>query len=161
MKRLTSVLVGIVVFAGVLGVAASSGRCQEKAKEEDAGKKDRASLQGVWVCTKVGFNGQTVDATDEKPVPRPMTVSFDGDKLVFAQGDSKGPATTYTINLSKKPKAIDIGTAKGIYAIDGDSLKLKYFKETGKDDKRNVRPADFETKQGDGFTSYEFKRKKQ
>src|SRR5260370_28122282 len=90
-----------------------------------------------------------------------MTVSFDGGKLVFAQGDRKGPATTYTIDPSKNPKAIDIGTAKGIYAIDGDSLKLNYFIDKAKDDKRNVRPADFETKEGDGFASDEFKRKKQ
>lgn len=154
-------MVGIAIFAGAFGVA-SIGCCLENAKEEeDTGKKDRASLQGVWVCTKVGFNGQTLDATDKKQVPRPMTVSFDGDKLVSAQGDDKGPATTYEIDPSKKPKAIDIGTAKGIYTIDGDILKLKYFKETSKDDKRNVRPADFGTEKGDGFASFEFKRKKE
>jgi uncharacterized protein (TIGR03067 family) len=160
MKPLTSVMVGMAVLAGVFGVATTSGRCQEKAKQEDAGKKDRASLQGVWVCTKISSNGRTIDATDEKQIPRPMTVSFDGEKLVFAQGDSKGPATTYKIDTSKKPKAIDIGKAKGIYALDGDRLKLKYFKEKDQDDKRNVRPADFGTEKGDGFASFEFKRQK-
>jgi uncharacterized protein (TIGR03067 family) len=115
----------------------------------------------MWVCTKVSVNGRTLDATDEKQVARPMTLSFDADKLVFAQGDDKGPPTTYKIDPSKKPKAIDIGTAKGIYAMDGDRLKLKYFKDKDKDDKRNVRPADFGTEQGDGFASFEFRRQKQ
>jgi uncharacterized protein (TIGR03067 family) len=160
MKRVTSVMVAVSVIAGVFAVAVSSGRCQEKIKEEDAAKKDRASLQGVWVCTKVSFNGQTLDATNDKQVPRPLTVTFDGDKIVFAQGDDKGPGTAYKIDPSKKPKAIDIGTAKGIYAIDGDSLKLKYFKEKDQDDKRNVQPADFGTKEGDGFASFELMRQK-
>ncbi|HBI42656.1 MAG TPA: hypothetical protein DDY78_07335 [Planctomycetales bacterium] len=161
MKRVASVTVAVSVIAGVFAVAVSSGLCQEKTKEEGAGKNDRASLQGVWVCTKVSFNGQALDATDKKQVPRPMTVTFDGEKIVFAQGEDKGPGTTYGIDQSKSPKAIDIGTAKGIYAIDGDSLKLKYFKEKDQDDKRNVRPTDFGTKEGDGFASFEFKRQKQ
>jgi uncharacterized protein (TIGR03067 family) len=152
--------ISVMVVVSVIAVAVSSGHCQGQAKE-GAGKDDRASLQGVWICTKVSFNGVTLDATDAQQVPRPMTVRFDGDKLVFAQGDAKGAAITYKIDPSKKPKAIDIGTAKGIYAIDGDSLQLKYFKGTDKDDKRNLRPADFETEKGDGFASFEFKRQKQ
>jgi uncharacterized protein (TIGR03067 family) len=157
MKRVTSVLAAVSVIA----LAVSGGRCQEKAKEGPADKNDRASLQGSWVCTKLSSNGQALDATDEKQFPRTLTATFDGDRLVFAQGDSKGPATAYTIDPSQEPKAIDLGAAKGIYAVDGDTLKLKYFDLKDTDDKRNVRPADFGTKEGDGFASFEFKRPKQ
>jgi uncharacterized protein (TIGR03067 family) len=162
MDYIASVSVAVSVIAVIFAVAVSSGHSQEK-KGEGAGKNDRASLQGVWACTRISFNGRTIDATDEKQVPRPLTIRFDGDKLVFAEGGKKGPAMTYRIDSSKKPKAIDIGKAKGIYAIDGDRLKLKYFapKNKDKDDKRNVHPTDFGTEDGDGFVSCEFKRQKQ
>jgi uncharacterized protein (TIGR03067 family) len=155
MKRLLFVLVGL------FGVSPTDARCQGAPAAKDAAKEEKSRLQGVWVCTKLGLNGRTLDATDERLVPRKMTVTFDGDKLLFAQGDAKGPGVAYKIDASKKPKAIDIGTAKGIYALDGDRLQLKYFKEKDQGDKRNVRPADFGTKEGDGFASFEFKRQKQ
>ena len=154
----------LFVLVGVFGVTSSDAHCQGTAAGTDAVKEEKSRLQGVWVCTKVSFNGRTLDATDEKLVPRPMTVTFDRDKLLFAQGQTKIPATAwvkYTIDPSKKPKAIDIGSSKGIYAIEGDRLKLKYFKEKDQDDKRNVRPADFGTKEGDGCASFECKRQKQ
>ena len=151
----------LFVLVGFFGVTPAEARCQGTPATKDAVKEEKSRLQGMWVCTKVSFNGRTLDATDEKQVPRPMTVTFDGDKIVFAQGEGKGPGWTYKIDPSKKPKAIDLGTAKGIYVIDGDRLKLKYFKEKDQDDKRNVRPADFGTKEGDGFASFECKRQKQ
>jgi uncharacterized protein (TIGR03067 family) len=157
MKRLLFVLVG------AFGVASADARCQGTAGGKDTVKEEKSRLQGVWVCTKLGFDGKVLDAIDEKLVPRGITITFDGDKAVFAQGQTKIPAEAwfkYTIDPSQKPKAIDIGLAKGIYSLDGDHLKLSYFKDYGKDKKRNARPADFATKPGDGFASFEFKRKK-
>ena len=163
MKSLINVIVALLVITNVV---ISAGLGDEKPNKKTAKeKKDIASLQGVWVCEKFSVDGNTIDATPGKGVPegQAMRVRFKGDKYILTQSqEPNGPFKTYKIDPSKKPKTIDLeartGTSRGIYAIDGDQLKLKFYKDMTK--QPNGYPKDFSTKQGDGFTTLECRKNK-
>jgi uncharacterized protein (TIGR03067 family) len=64
---------------------------------------------------------------------------------------------TFKLNAAKKPKEIDLiaakGVTKGIYALDGDNLKITLATGDG------GRPTEFATKPGDGHYHAVLKRK--
>jgi uncharacterized protein (TIGR03067 family) len=93
-------------------------------------EKERKALQGVWTLVELTESGKNT-AEDKKP----MEVIFRGKGVVVnVKGESLGRAT-YTLDLTKKPRRIDVTLAKGeekhtftaIYELDGDTLKLCHF----------------------------------
>jgi uncharacterized protein (TIGR03067 family) len=72
---------------------------------------------------------------------------------------SRKGRSTFTIDETNKLKNIDMKAGdleiRGIYAVDGDNLKMCLVKE-----KRYERPADFTTKQGDGHGLLVLRRQK-
>ncbi len=98
----------------------------------DDAKRDEYKLQGTWQVTE--------GVSEGKPIPKEqlerMKVVFAGEKMSIFPPDGDGKKTvesTFTVDPGKKPKALDTTrleggakgkTAKGIYELDGDTLKL-------------------------------------
>ena len=105
-------------------------------------KKDKDKLQGKWLAELDGKKAELKLTKDKFS----MTMSEGDQKKVF-----KG---TVKIDAASKPKRIDFtneegdkfvgDTARGIYELDGDSLKW-CSSHPGKED----RPTEFPTMQGD------------
>lgn len=108
---------------------------------------DAKRLVGAWKVAAAEVNGEK----QEKIIGHRLV--FDGKTLRFedAMGTAIPPKTRYALRPDKTPKEIDIVRAGGeeevslgIYALDGDRLKLCYAKAG------NPRPTEFVTKDGDG-----------
>ncbi len=112
----------------------------ESRSEGDASKKDATELQGTWKVTALEAGGRQVPAESVKG----NQFIFKGDKVSLT-GHAKD-LRTYRLDATAEPKGIDIsGTdanefSKGIYEIDGDTLKLCLSQSTKLD-----RPKDFDT----------------
>lgn len=96
--------------------------------DDDA--KERKALQGIWRLVELTEGGK--NTTEDK---QPMEVIFRGTAVVVnVKGETQGRAT-YTLDLTKKPKRIDVTLVKGeekqavkaIYELDGDTLKVCHF----------------------------------
>jgi uncharacterized protein (TIGR03067 family) len=117
-------------------------------------------LQGSWTATQAEQDGKTAgDVIGHR-------LSFAGNRFQIRSRDGKPLYSgTVRLNPSAQPAAIDFehtdgalkGKAwKGIYALDGDTLKIcdnapKLEKE---------RPTAFEAKRGPGYILFTFKRAK-
>ena len=138
----------LVVVAGLL-VAADA--------KEDTNKDDLKKLEGTWVVVSAEELGKK--ASDEDIKDEPMQFVFAGGKVKINLGRKKPQEGTFTIDATKKPKQIDMKAGeleiKGIYAFEGDALKMCLVKDSKKE-----RPADFTTKAGDGHALFGLKREK-
>lgn len=117
----------------------------------DDAKGDAAKLEGAWVMVSGEANGQAMPAELVKTGKR---VAKNGETSITFGGQTYFKAT-YTLDPSKKPKAIDYvmteGTTKGkthlgIYELDGDTVKF-CFGGPGAE-----RPTDFTAKADSGRT---------
>ena len=127
--------------AALLAVAALlSGQPAPTDKPAD----DRARLQGTWAVTASTFDGRP---TAEEVVKKRKMI-FKADELIAVIDGARKDPLKLTLDPGKKPKQIDLarpggrGTALGIYALDGDELKLCYA-EPGRD-----RPTEFASPEG-------------
>jgi uncharacterized protein (TIGR03067 family) len=130
----------LIVIAGFL-VAAD-------AKED----KELKNLQGTWKVVSGETGGVKVPADKLKDA----VLVIDGDKFIMTDRgkEKEGKTLTFKIDLSKRPKQLDLTDPKEkdakpvpcIYALDGDELKLCIpLVPLGK--KEDVqRPASFDTK---------------
>jgi len=98
----------------------------------DASKADGEKIQGTWEPAGISLGG--------KPLPAPPkelpTRSFTGDKLVTKDPGKKGDLAveeaSFKLDATKEPRHIDITrkrdgrTVRGIYLLDGDTLKVAY-----------------------------------
>lgn len=117
------------------------------AEPTESAKKDLAALEGEWTMVSGEREGQPLDEARVKTAKRVSkdsvtTVTF--GEMVFMKAK-------YTVDPSKKPKAIDYEfdegpnkgkKALGIYEIDGDTVKFCF---AGVDAER---PTDFTAKAG-------------
>jgi uncharacterized protein (TIGR03067 family) len=119
-------------------------------KDETA--EDAAALKGRWEVVSSEFEGKPATAAY-----RPGTVIVvEGDKLYFTDGFAESQPTTFKLDAKAKPRAIDVGegkAAKGIYELDGDSLKLCLSLAA-------ERPKEFKTAAGDKTNLLVLKRQK-
>jgi uncharacterized protein (TIGR03067 family) len=125
-------------------------------RAEEAQKK----LQGTWVATKAERDGK---AADDVVGHR---LSFTGDRFRVRSKDGKPLYEgAFRLDPRAKPAAIDFehtegalkGKAwKGIYALDGDTLKTC----DNAPDRAKGRPAAFEAEAGSGYIFITFKRVK-
>lgn len=117
----------MVVVAGLLLAA--------DAPKDDAAKKDREKLQGMWKPESGKRSGKDVSAAELAM----MRFTFDGDKVTVKFGKSELSAR-FLLDPAKKPPTIDFGnTSKGIYQLKGDTLELCWVR-TNRD-----RPTKFES----------------
>jgi len=126
---------------------------------QDAANKEMAQLEGQWSMVSGESNGfsmpkETVQSGKRKAKDGETTITIGGQTYFKAK---------YTIDATKKPKAIDYmmteGPTKGkthlgIYELDGDTLKF-CFAAPGKD-----RPTEFSAKEGSQRTLSVWKRDK-
>jgi len=140
----------------VLFAALCTGLCFAADAKEDAAK-DKEKLQGTWLVVGGEEHGTKMPEADVKMAD--MRFIIEGDKIQATRGGKeKGKGGTFKLDPSKKPKEIDLiddkETVKGIYSLDGDTLKFCLAKGG------NDRPTDFTTKKGDGRGLFVLKRDK-
>ena len=128
--------------------------------QDDPAKKELARLEGMWKYVKVEAPDKITEAIFKDSV-----MEIRGNKMIHKitlPGDkNEVHESTIALDPGKKPKAIDItpldgpekGKAmKGIYELDGDTLKMAF--ELGE------RPTDFIFKKGGAREVYTLKRVK-
>jgi uncharacterized protein (TIGR03067 family) len=120
---------------------------------EKANKTDRANLQGTWTVKSV--HGFTKEKAKEELAELKLT--FEGDTLSARWGDKSAEAT-YTLNAAGDPRQIDVTLTKGpeevqgrlfrgIYSLEGNTLRLAWRKageERPKEFVREGQPEVFE-----------------
>ncbi len=81
-------------------------------------------LQGKWTVESFEFNGMPVDQM------LGAAREFAGDKYTLAPKSGESYSGTFKLDASQSPKQIDLvlpdRTLKGIYEIDGPTLKIAY-----------------------------------
>ena len=97
-------------------------------------KKEQEKFEGTWSVVKI-TGGKSKNKDEE------ARITFKGDNVSFKTGDKTNEAT-YSVDPTKKPKEINVHkekdgkkvTFKGIYELDGDTLKISHFE----DDKKSM-----------------------
>ena len=103
---------------------------------------DPLKIEGRWKVASVDLAGMSVPGLADAEL-----VLADGKK-VFTLPDGRVEKGTYQLNAARQPGEIDAttegkdGTEKGIYAVDGDTLKLCLATGGGQ------RPREFATRKG-------------
>jgi uncharacterized protein (TIGR03067 family) len=129
------------------------------ANAQDAVKKEMSQLEGEWSMVSGEANGLSMP---KETVNSGKRVAKDGQTTITVGGQIYFKAK-FSIDLTKKPKAIDYtmteGPTKGkthlgIYELDGDTVKF-CFAAPGKD-----RPSEFTAKEGSQRTLSVWKRDK-
>jgi uncharacterized protein (TIGR03067 family) len=143
MRKIVGVIVVLVLLSGD-GV-------------QDALKKEMSQLEGEWSMVSGEANGQ---AMPKEMVKSGKRVAKDGRTTIMIGGRVYFRAK-FTIDPTKKPKAIDYAmtegptkgkTHLGIYELNGDTLKF-CFAAPGKD-----RPTEFTAREGSHWTLSVWKR---
>jgi RNA polymerase sigma-70 factor (ECF subfamily) len=135
-----------------------SPTAEDATKAQDADKKtDKEKLQGAWVPVAVVNGGRKISEDEIKD--KNFEMVFTGDKVTIPAKDVTKQEVTYKLDPAKKPKHIDWmmpdnRLAKGIYLLDGDTLKVCVSEQEGAE-----RPTEFESKEGSKILLMEFKRK--
>lgn len=115
------------------------------------------TFSGSWAVTGMEFNGQKAPPDFLKD----FKLIFEGEKMTFSTPGSKREGT-FRIDSTKKPAALDFipsegadkgMTEKGIYALEGETLKIALTKD-------DARPTTFVTKKNSKTTVYILKRSK-
>ena len=89
-----------------------------------AADADLQPLQGKWIVDSFAYNGNPVD------VMQGAVREFKEDKYTLAPKVGDAINGVAKLDSTKNPKEIDLEvngrTLKGIYALDGDSLRMSY-----------------------------------
>ena len=113
---------------------------------------DLQKLQGKWNIEAFDYNGNPVESMKQ------AVREFKDAKYTLMPKMGDVIEGTMKIDAAKKPKEIDLEVAgrtlKGIYEIDGDTLKLSYSLTGGE------RPTEFASKPDSGTTLIVHKRAK-
>jgi uncharacterized protein (TIGR03067 family) len=130
-------------------VGLAAGLLLASAVVADEGKGDQTKLQGAWKAEKAEQNGKEQPNADEH------LLTFAGDTFTITRKDQVILKGTFTVDATKKPRQIDLvikesrggnddgKTARGIYDLDGDTLRWCTAKP-GKDE----RPGEFAAAEG-------------
>jgi uncharacterized protein (TIGR03067 family) len=114
----------------------------------EAIKKDKAALQGTWKVTASESKGERVPEADLKE----LFLIIRGNAILIREGGKTEENFSFLLDPLKKVKEIDVTlkvgpqkgrTDRGIYSIDGDSLKICI-----QSDKDSPRPREFRSPAG-------------
>jgi uncharacterized protein (TIGR03067 family) len=84
-----------------------------------------AQLKGTWHVTAIEAAGKPVLPDHVRTIG--LQYVFDGDKVTVRRPDQPDNTSTFTLDISAKPKRITIKQSppiRGVYAIEGDKLCL-------------------------------------
>jgi RNA polymerase sigma factor (sigma-70 family) len=155
LRTATALVLGLGLFAVATSNVADHLLAGTPAATAEEPKTDQEKLQGSWVLVAGDMNG---DPAPEGYIGNFRAV-FKGNKLVFRTKDDKpiprfSREWTFQLDPKAKPKAIDLQSgdhrAAGIYALEGETLKLCGAEAGGK------RPTEF--KGGPGLLFLTLKR---
>jgi uncharacterized protein (TIGR03067 family) len=115
----------------LLGVVAVSCLAALAAPAAEEKKADKDAIQGAWDLTSVEISGTKV----EVPPGKGISLTFSGDKVTKKEAGKKEEEGTFRLNDTTKPKEIDLTvpkkgdptakmTLKGVYELDGDTLRI-------------------------------------
>jgi uncharacterized protein (TIGR03067 family) len=117
-----------------------------------AADPDQEKLQGKWKVESFDYNGMPVEAMKE------AVREFKEDKYSLTPTSGEAYSGTVKLDSSKKPKQIDLEltdrTLKGIYEVEGDTLKISYRLEG------DERPTELASKPDSGIVLIVHKRAK-
>lgn len=123
--------------------------CAIVAFADDAGKADRAAMQGEWACESLTRDGMKFPDDDAQSLFRTVK----GDAYTVSRFRTKAGAGTFTLDATKTPREIDIvpdgpakATIKGIYKIEKGVLTVCHAAIGAR------RPPAFESKKDSGET---------
>ncbi len=143
MKVVVAWVLALSLLIGGIGTFAY----QLGATEDKAKKSDKETIQGEWKVDSAKANGQEPQGAEGDQI-KGATWTISADKItVTFNGEDR--VSTYTVDPTAKPKAIDVmsekeGTFKGIYKLEGDTLTICASIQRGD----NERPTAFESKEG-------------
>jgi uncharacterized protein (TIGR03067 family) len=113
-----------------LGLAAIGLLMAANAPQGGDTQKELQKFQGAWSVVALEINGRKAPAE----LLKNSRVEFKGDKYTFRSGEQTVEGTVTRADPSKTPKEIDTQhstgaskgkTVKGIYEVEGDTLKLR------------------------------------
>jgi uncharacterized protein (TIGR03067 family) len=122
---LVGFFLGLLMSAGTLALAKDS-------------TSDAKRIQGTWVIDPATYK----DIKDKEAVKaaKDVRIIFEGDTVTFKHPPGNEERVKFVLDATKKPKQIDMSEgAKGIYELDGDTLKLCWDQQA----KTNGRPTRF------------------
>ncbi len=88
------------------------------------------AIKGIWAAESTSFNGVKIP---NDPTAGAHLTAYDGSQFVVRKGLTIVEEGSYTVDPSKKPKAIDLTITKGpdagmrqlgIYEVTGDTLRV-------------------------------------
>jgi uncharacterized protein (TIGR03067 family) len=93
----------------------------------DATQKDLEKIQGTWEASALTFGGKSFP-----PPLKDFARTFSGDGLITMNGQIAVQEATFKLDATKEHKHIDMTdkkdgkTLRGLYVLDGDTLKIAY-----------------------------------
>ena len=135
----------LAVVLVILPMATSLALCARAAGDDPP--RGRGAVRGTWACTSAVVDGEPLP---EKTV-KELRLTITADRYKTERADEVLFDSTYRLDPSKDPKQIEMTAtegdaagkpALGIYAVDGDTLKMCYVMP-GRD-----RPKAFESAPG-------------
>ena len=149
------------LLSAVMIVALTTTLSADAPKKKDA-KDDAEKLQGTWQVTK--FIDHSEEAAPAEEIAH-FTFEFKGDHLVIRKDkDDRGKQMKYTLDASKKPKAIDIDmggpvVSEGIYKLDGEKLMICVIAGS-RGGKTAARPSEFKASKRNKYSLFVLKKVK-
>src|SRR5437868_4456841 len=142
----------------LLSVIALSFLAADGSKQDET-KKDLQKLQGTWAFVAIEENGVKKSPHDLKGMEDRLNWTFTGSQLIRNLGSELAKGK-FRINATKQLKEIDLfdyakkgDVIQGIYAFDGDQLKICLGSLQG-----GERPKSFGSRPNSGQVNFVLKR---
>lgn len=148
--RKVLLLATVVIFPWTVAAEAQKG---------DDVKAEMKRLQGVWQVTKWTETDGTLVPPDEI---NGMSFEFKDDRMIQRKGGRAREPLKFTLNLTKKPKWIDlhsIEVIQGIYKLEADELTLCLISGSNSD-QAPERPTEFMANKNKYHTVFVLKKAK-
>jgi len=138
----------VVLWAATVVLIAAGSPADEETE------RDQKRIQGTWQAVSGEVAGQNLP----KQRVEDLTIAFAGQKVTVTTSNGSREST-YRLDATKKPRAIDLTDengrmAPGIYEFEGDTLRI-CVNQGGSE-----RPTSFRTRPDTRLRLYVFQRKK-
>ena len=156
LKLIATVVLSVAIILGGGGLAYYCLAVDDPARD-DKPKEDKDAILGTWKAIAFEEDGKDAFGTDEGKRFKEATFTITGDKIEVKFG-ADTLEMSYQLDPATKPKGIDLDnrrgkTFKGVYSLDGNSLKI-----CTSSDPEGDRPTEVTTKEGSRSKLLELKR---